>query len=215
MPSTEKNTLGTVALWISIVGIILSVFFVGIPLLVISLILGIIAVFKKPRKAAIASIILSGISVVGTIALVWVFWKPMILPMVDFSKEMETLKTSNVELSEAMEDPLFQEYFSYVLKKTFTSVDWSGVINTNDPRRTQVEQAVRLALGLVQDQLPLALEEWKEIQKDTVLWDESEVDDVEVEEETVDNEENIDEEVTDEVPEEGLDEWTTAQPDAE
>ena len=32
------------------------------------------------------------------------------------------------------------------------------------------------------------------------------MDDVEVEEETVDNEENIDEEVTDEVPEEGLDE---------
>jgi heme/copper-type cytochrome/quinol oxidase subunit 2 len=59
----EKNMLGIVALVTAIIGLLLtlSIFgsIVGIPLLILALLLGIIAVFRRPRGNATASIIIA------------------------------------------------------------------------------------------------------------------------------------------------------------
>jgi uncharacterized Tic20 family protein len=58
---SPRNTLATIALMLAIIGVVLSFFLIGIPLLVLSLLLGIIALFKAPRGKAWASIIISAI----------------------------------------------------------------------------------------------------------------------------------------------------------
>jgi hypothetical protein len=62
-PCGQKNTLGLVALILSVVGLLLLISIIGSPigilLLVIALIMGIVAVFKTPKGKAIASIVIS------------------------------------------------------------------------------------------------------------------------------------------------------------
>jgi hypothetical protein len=81
-PCCQKNTLGLVALILAIVGLFLLISIIGSPLgiilLIVALILGIIAVFKKPRGKAIASIIISFIPL-GIIAYI-VCWISIITP---------------------------------------------------------------------------------------------------------------------------------------
>ncbi len=125
--------------------------------------MGIIAAFKTPRKFAVTSIIISGISLLFTAICVVILWTPLIKPMIDFTTEMENLKRNNVEFREAMEDPEFQNYFSHSINAAFLTVDWSQVINKNDSRLKQTEKVVKISLDLVKEQIPLAIEEWKSV----------------------------------------------------
>jgi NADH:ubiquinone oxidoreductase subunit K len=71
------NTLGVVALVLAIIGLLLTIslvgIFLGVPLLVVALILGLIAVCKPPRGKAVASLIIAVISLgVVTYASFWI-----------------------------------------------------------------------------------------------------------------------------------------------
>ncbi|GHW02428.1 hypothetical protein AGMMS50249_2140 [candidate division SR1 bacterium] len=155
MSETKKNTLGVVALIISLVGTILSIFVIGIPLLVISLILGIIALRKTPRKSAIAAVIISGLQVIGLIVCVALLRKPVIQPSIQFVNDINKMSKNNPDLEKAFADPDFKEYYEYAITKAMLEPDRNNIIDKSSSRQTQAEVATRLALDIILQQTPI------------------------------------------------------------
>lgn len=107
MGTHSSHTLGTVALWLSILGVVLSFILIGLPLLVVSLIIGIIALSQQRSKAAIASVIISGVPLFLVGLASYFLWQVFYHPFQEFQQKIETLKQENVAVKEAFEDPRF------------------------------------------------------------------------------------------------------------
>lgn len=88
-------------------GGVLFFILIGLPLLVISLIIGIIALSQQRSKAAITSVILSGVPLFLLGLASYFFWQAFYPPFQEFQQKIETLKQENVAVKEAFEDPRF------------------------------------------------------------------------------------------------------------
>ena len=104
-----KNTLGLVALVIAVIGLLLTISiagsFFGIPLLVLAFILGLIALFKRPRGKARASVIVSGLPLGCFCYLFAVFGSLFIQPIVDFSVWIQDEMRANPVMEAVFEQP--------------------------------------------------------------------------------------------------------------
>jgi hypothetical protein len=109
--STAKptNTLGLVALVLAIIGLLLTISLVGIlfgvPLLVVALILGLIALCKPPRAKAVVSLVITVISLgVITYAGFWVA-KIVIPPVKNFVVRTTEEAQTNTEFRLVVKQP--------------------------------------------------------------------------------------------------------------
>jgi hypothetical protein len=118
-----KNTLATVALMLSIIGLVLSFFVIGIPLLVLSLLLGIIALFKAPRGKARASIILSIIPLGLFGWLIGMISRMLISATVEFTDWMQTEIKGNATMEAVFAQPGFRLFTEQKVRETIGRID--------------------------------------------------------------------------------------------
>ncbi|HRX63790.1 MAG TPA: DUF4190 domain-containing protein [Candidatus Absconditabacterales bacterium] len=119
----QKSGLSVASLVISIVALVLCITIIGavlgVPLAIVALIFGIIALVKKQNKGmAIAGTIISGLVILVTILLAifgTIFIKKnadVFNPIVEFGQMME----ADEELTELMKNPEFQSEFEYLME---------------------------------------------------------------------------------------------------
>lgn len=171
MEKTAKNTLGTVALVLSIIGILLSIIIIWLPLLVVSLILWIIALTKKPRGSAIASIIISLLPILFIAGLTVALWSPVVKPIMDFTDDWKSMVAENTWLKEAFEDTTFQKYYEYAITQEMSVIDWEALIDERDSVTNQIKLATTTALNIITEKTPLIYENWKNWASMPSLWD--------------------------------------------
>jgi hypothetical protein len=118
---SPRNTLATIALVLAIIGVVLSFFLIGIPLLVLSLLLGIIALFKAPRGKAWASIIISAIPLGFWGWFIWMFGSILISPTIAFYNWIQEEIRTNPTIATVFKQPGFDEFMQQKLQETFTT----------------------------------------------------------------------------------------------
>lgn len=124
----QKSGLSTTSLVLAIVWLALCITVIGaiiwIPLAILALIFGIIALVKKQKKGtAIAGVIIwwlvtligLGLAIFGTI-----FVKNNADVLMDPIMEMSEMMKADPELEELMENPAFQAEFQYLLQQRIT-----------------------------------------------------------------------------------------------
>ncbi|MDR2415537.1 MAG: hypothetical protein LBD75_02780 [Candidatus Peribacteria bacterium] len=130
-PTTKAtNTLGLVALILTIIGLLLTIsligIFFGVPLLVVGLLLGLIAVFKTPRRNALIGIIIAVISL-GTLtyATYWVA-DQLRLPIRNFSNRMASEIETNTEFRMVTNQPEFGDFFWQHMQTKRAQINWKS-----------------------------------------------------------------------------------------
>lgn len=161
----RRNALGVIALIIAIVGLLLTITLfgsiVGIPLLLLALLLGIIALFWSPRGSAIASVIISIIPL-GIIACVG-FWLVSIFAPIftNFASRAETEFSNNPMYKEVASQPGFDDFFQSRLEIRLKSIDWQAIqANAPKGKDAMAQYYVNYALNEVRAEFPLAIDAW-------------------------------------------------------
>jgi hypothetical protein len=129
--SKATNTLGVVALILTIIGLLLTISVVGIlfgiPLLLLGLLLGIIAVFKKPRGKAVTSIVIAVLAI-GTLSYA-TYWlvDHLTQPVKEFSARVASESETNIEFRLVVKQPEFPNFFQQRLQDRLTQVDRTNI----------------------------------------------------------------------------------------
>ncbi|MDR0651644.1 MAG: hypothetical protein LBG59_10040 [Candidatus Peribacteria bacterium] len=161
------NTLGIVALVLTSIGLLLTIslvgIFFGIPLLMLGLLLGIIAVFKKPRGKALTSIIIAIISL-GTLsyAIYWIV-DHLEQPMRDFSARIDAESETNIEFRLVLYQPGFYHFFKQHLQYRLQQLDWQSITKEyyiTDNLTVSFERYIDFLIAEMQDEMFYAVDAW-------------------------------------------------------
>ncbi|GHV21631.1 hypothetical protein FACS189428_2360 [Clostridia bacterium] len=163
--NNEKNTLGLVALILAIIGLLLTISIfgsiLGIPLLCLALILGIIALFRRPRGNAVASVIISILPLGFLVYLAAVFGSIIIQPTFEFVKEIQADYAQNPLMQEVIEQPGFDRFFQNRLESRFKSINRQDItLTTKGSPKQQMQYYIAFTLNEVRAEIPETLNAW-------------------------------------------------------
>ena len=124
----QKSGLSTTSLVLAIVWLVLCITVIGaliwIPLAILALIFGIIALVKKQKKGTA----IAGVVIWGLVTLIWlalaifgtIFVKNNADVLMDPIMHMAEMVEADPELEELMENPTFQAEFQYLFQQRIT-----------------------------------------------------------------------------------------------
>lgn len=191
----QKNTVATVGMWFSIIGLVLLITWFWLPLLLIWLILWIIGLFYKPRGKARVAVIIPVI--VGIAAIMWFMYvkNSIQTPATEFATRFEEINNNEI-YSDIVKEEAFWDLVSSEFKELALS-DKDKLTNLYDASTgsNAIEKWSYVFFGLMKESIENSLEKyWAEpvaLDTDDENIDEEEIDEEEIDEE---NDENIDEE---------------------
>ncbi|MDR2540923.1 MAG: hypothetical protein LBD11_03980 [Candidatus Peribacteria bacterium] len=162
--NNEKNTLGLVALILAIIGLLLtiSVFgsILGIPLLCLALLLGIIALFKRPRGNAVASVILSVLPLGALAYLFGSLFSLLAVPATDFVHWITEESEQNPAIQAAFEQEGFNSFLQSRLEVSMKNADRASLFKNGVSWKSKVSGASTLMFNLIKAEIPGAVEDW-------------------------------------------------------
>ena len=127
-----QNKLGLVALIIAIIGLLLTISFVGsvfgVPLLVISLVLGIVALFRRPRGKARASVIISAIPLGFLLYIACALSSIVVQPVFEFGKRFQNEYNQNPVMQEVFKQPGFENFLTERVQTSMKVIEWEMLL---------------------------------------------------------------------------------------
>ena len=155
----SSNTLGTVAFVLSIVGLVLCLLIFGLPFgiffLVIALILGLIALGKKPRGKAVTSILISLITLGGlTFAGIW-FGGKMVAPIQEFANWVQQESQTDTEFRLVFKQPGFSNFLEYRMEVRMNAMDWASF-----PFNKGIEEMTRALFEEIKAEMTDSVQAW-------------------------------------------------------
>lgn len=162
---TQKNTVATVGMRFSIVGLILliTVFFsrLWLPLLFVWLILWIVGLFSKPRGRARVAIIIPLLVYIAWI-IAWIYvWNSIKTPLMNFSNNIQTTMDT-LEKDENFDEERFSKILEAELNglKTYPDTEIKDIIDASTWSNI-LEKFFTTVFGLVQQGFDNAVEKYE------------------------------------------------------
>lgn len=157
------NTIGLVALVLSIVGLllVLSIFWspFGIIILVLALILGLIGIFKEPRGKAITGFIISLLGLFGIGYAIYWTTTAVIEPATEFATWLTQETQHNTEMRLVFKQPWFESFLENRVEIRFTNMDRSQFKMTGNIKTT-IKEATAIFLEEVKAEIIDSVDAW-------------------------------------------------------
>lgn len=195
----QKNTIATVGMWFSIIGLILTIiiFFawIWLPMLCVWFILWIIWLFSKPRGKARVAVIIPLVVFIALASIACYVWKSVKTPANEFKEWVEP------QLEQLKGDDFDEDRFEKIFQSEVNKITND---KTDDDRKVMfeastgsnfLEKGSYLFFSLIRESMETALEKYNSGELPEMDDEENDIIDVEID---VNDEEDVDEEDIDE-----------------
>ncbi|MDR0860829.1 MAG: hypothetical protein LBO09_07870 [Candidatus Peribacteria bacterium] len=162
--TNEKNTLGLVALILAIIGLLLTISlfgsFLGVPLLCLALLLGIIALFKRPRGKAVASVVISLLPLGALAYIIGTLLPLVITPAIDFSNWMTNEVYENPTMQTVFQEEGFNSFLESRIEIAIKKANRAPVFENGLSWQDKISGATALTFDLLKAEIPVAVDTW-------------------------------------------------------